>query len=159
MMGYTSLWSTPGGILPPVLPRAHYLTGQQRYLAGTIAACQYSGGANPMNMSYTTGIGPRQPLAPLHIDSRVSGQRPPAGITVYGQSDPSMGYSFDSFAHTWFLNRYGGVHSTNWPTAEAYIDLGTWPAMNEYTVHQTFSPTSYTWGYLAARGDCPEGTR
>ncbi len=155
MMGYTCIWSTPGATAPPVLPRAHFLTGDGRYLAGAIAACQYPGGANPMNMSYTTGIGERTPLAPLHIDYRISGQLPPAGITVYGQSDPSLGYGFDSFAHTWFLNRYGGVPSQQWPTAEAYIDLGNWPAMNEYTVHQSFSPTSYHWGYLAGRAERP----
>lgn len=151
LMGYTSIWSTPGSLTPPVLPRAHYLTDEKKYLVGTIASCQYSGGANPMNMSYTTGIGARQPLAPLHLDHRRSGQQPPAGITVYGQSDPSTGYAFDSFAHTWFLNRFGGVNSQQWPMAEAYIDLGNWPAMNEYTVHQTFSNTSFTWGYLAGR--------
>ncbi|QDT36649.1 glycoside hydrolase family 9 protein [Stratiformator vulcanicus] len=151
MMGFTCIWSAPGGTLPPVLPRAHYLTGGKKYLAATVASCQYSGGANPMNMAYTTGIGPRHPQAPLHIDSRISGQKPPDGITVYGQSDRRAGYEFNQWAHKWYFNRFGSVPSRDWPTAEAYVDLGTLPSMNEYTIHQCFSPTSFTWGYLAAR--------
>ena len=31
------------------------------------------------------------------------------------------------------------------------MDLGNWPPTNEYTVHQTLGPTSFYWGYLAAR--------
>ncbi len=41
--------------------------------------------------------------------------------------------------------------SRTWPTAEAYADLGNWPAMTKYTVHQTCGPTSFYWGYLVAR--------
>lgn len=39
----------------------------------------------------------------------------------------------------------------SWPAAEFYVDVYKWPVMNEYTVHQTFGPTGYRWGYLAAR--------
>jgi hypothetical protein len=39
-----------------------------------------------------------------------------------------------------------------WPAAKFYVDLGNWPPMNEYTVHQTLGPVRYYWGYLAAQG-------
>jgi endoglucanase len=39
-----------------------------------------------------------------------------------------------------------------WPASEFHIDVSGWPEMSEYTVHQTIGPTSYYWGYLAARG-------
>ncbi len=55
-------------------------------------------------------------------------------------------------AHQWYLKRFGGVNSRQWPTAEAYADLAIWPEMTEYTVHQTISPTGFAWGYLSARG-------
>lgn len=153
MIGYLAMWSTPGSAQAPVLPRAHFFTGEEKYLKALIGATQYPGGANPMNMSYTTGIGPirRQPREPLHLDSWWSGQEAPEGITVYGQGDPVITAKSGDFAHRWFLNRFGGVDSRKWPTAEAYADLAIWPEMTEYTVHQTFSPTGYCWGYLAAR--------
>ncbi|MEM7698768.1 MAG: hypothetical protein AAF236_10225, partial [Verrucomicrobiota bacterium] len=154
MMGYASIWSVPGSGNPNPLVRAHYHLGEERFLAALIGSALYSAGANPMNRIYTTGLGPleRQPSRPLHLDYRRSGQAVPEGISVYGQSDPAMNYGFDAFAHQWYLNRFGGVDSKQWPTAEAYIDLGMWPAMNEYTVAQNLGPTAFVWGYLAARG-------
>ena len=53
--------------------------------------------------------------------------------------------------HTWFLSKQMIPDSRTWPAQEAYTDTFMWPEMNEYTVHQTFGPTSYMWGYLAAR--------
>lgn len=153
MMGYTSIWSVPGSAAPNPLVRAHFHLKDDRYLAALVGSALYSAGANPMNMAYTTEIGPKesQPQRPLHLDYRRSGQSVPAGITVYGQSDPATNYGFDKFAHQWFLNRFGGVDSKKWPSAEAYVDLGNWPAMNEYTVAQNLGPTAFVWGYLAAR--------
>ena len=154
MIGFLGLWSTPGSSIPPVLPRAHFFTGEEKYLSGLVGCTQYPGGANPMNMTYTTGLGPEryQPQEPLHLDSWWSGQEAPDGITVYGQADPSLQSGSPNFAHQWYLNRFGGVNSHEWPTAEAYADLAIWPEMTEYTVHQTLSPTGFVWGYLAARG-------
>ena len=154
MIGFLGLWSTPGSSVPPVLPRAHFFTGEEKYLSGLVGATQYPGGANPMNMTYTTGLGPdrQRPHEPLHVDSWWSGQEAPEGITVYGQGDPSLESGSSGFAHQWYLNRFGGVNSREWPTAEAYVDLAIWPEMTEYTVHQTVSPTGFVWGYLAASG-------
>ncbi len=154
MLGFLALWSTPGSAMPPVLPRAHFFTGEEKYLRGLVGCTQYPGGANPMNMVYTTGLGPERfrPQEPLHVDSWWSGQEAPAGITVYGQPDPTLQAASSGFAHQWYLNRFGGVNSREWPTAEAYADLAIWPEMTEYTVNQTISPTGFVWGYLAARG-------
>ena len=56
MMGFLGLWSTPGSAIPPVLPRAHFFTGEEKYLRALVGSAQYSAGANPMNMTYTTGL-------------------------------------------------------------------------------------------------------
>ena len=104
-----------------------------------------------MNMTMTKGVGHRSPQAPLHIDSRHSGQEPPDGITVYGPSDPAQSSGSVDWVHTWYLRPSMVPGSRTWPAAEAYVDLSNWPAMTEYTVHQTFRSTSYVWGYLAAR--------
>jgi endoglucanase len=151
VIGYTGYYSVPETVLGAILPRAHYLTGEQKYLAGALAAAHFSAGANPMNMTFTTGVGHTYPRQPLHIDSQHAGIAPPDGITVYGMSDPAVPSSSVDWAHTWYLSKSMIPGSRAWPTSEAYADLGNWPAMTEYTIHQTFGPTSFYWGYLAAR--------
>lgn len=149
MMGYVGYFSVPE-MISQVLPRAHYLTGDKNYLAAAVAASNFSNGANPSNLVYTTGLGQRYPQNPLHIDSRVSAQPAPAGITIYGQSDPQAGYRFNEWVHTYHLTDALPA-SRQWPTAEAYFDVFLWPAQSEYTIHQTLGPTSYYRGYLSAR--------
>ena len=152
MIGYVAYYSVPETAIGCVLPRTHYLTGKQEYLAAAIAAAQFTAGANPMNMTLTTGVGHAWPRHPLHVDSQHAGMLPPLGITVYGNSDPTISDGSTDWAHIWFLNKTMIPPSRTWPAAEFYVDLGNWPPMNEYTVHQTLGPVSYYWGYLAAQG-------
>lgn len=142
---------TVPGALSQSLPRAHALFGDARYLAGLLRATQFAAGANPENLCFTTGIGGNTPRAPLHIDHRRSGQPPPAGITVYGGVDLRN----KQFVPEWVSRYHLGPHmvpsAQEWPATESYVDMYSWGAVNEYTIHQTFGPTSYAWGYLAAR--------
>ncbi|MHB8900577.1 MAG: glycoside hydrolase family 9 protein [Thermoguttaceae bacterium] len=151
VMGFVGYYSVPETAIGAILPRAHYLTGKEEYLRAALAAAQFSAGANPMNMTFTIGVGQDYPRQPLHVDSQHAGIAPPDGITVYGMSDPAVPGGAVDWAHTWFLAKSMIPDSRTWPTSEAYADLGNWPAMTEYTVHQTFGPTSFYWGYLAAR--------
>ncbi len=151
MIGYVGYYSTPGMTVGPGLPRAHYLTGERKYLAGTVAACNFSAGANPMNKTMTVGVGHRNPRFPLHIDSRRSGRPAPEGITVFGPFDPRRSGGAYDWAHTWVLRGNMTPESRTWPATEFYVDIYKWPPMSEYTVHQTMEGTSYHWGYLAAR--------
>ncbi len=152
VIGFVAYFSAPG-VLSQSVPRAHALTGDERYLAGTVQSANFSAGANPDNMSYTTGIGWNPPRRALHIDSWITGQPAPAGITVYGPTDPAENWGFNDWMHIWFLGKQMTPDSRSWPVQESYVDAGLWPSMNEYTVHQTLAPTSYTWGYLAGRGE------
>ena len=149
-MAWVGYFSTPE-MISAVLPRAHFLSGDSKYLRGAVRAANFSAGANPENMAYTIGIGPRHPRAVLHVDSKASAQPAPKGITVYGPSDPSENYEFDTWVYTWFLNRSAVPEPRSWPAAESYVDLPNWPSMTEYTVQQSIAPTAYYWGYLAAR--------
>lgn len=151
VIGYVGYYSVPETALGAILPRAHYLTGKDEYLRAALAAAQFSAGANPMNMTFTTGLGHEYPRQPLHVDSEHAGIAPPDGITMYGMSDPALQSGSVDWAHTWYLGKSMIPNSRTWPTSEAYADLGNWPAMTEYTVHQTLGPTSFYWGYLAAR--------
>ncbi len=137
------------------LVRAHALTGKLEYLKTIVLGTQYCLGANPMNMTFTTGLGHEWPKHPLHIDSRRSGRPAPAGITVYGQFDLELPMhkqgDYFNWPIKWFLARACTPTAWAWPSTEAYHDIFGWPAVNEYTIHQTLGPSSYVWGYLAAR--------
>ncbi len=149
-MGFVGYLSTPETILGPLLPHAWLLTRDAKYLSGAVRACQFAAGANPDNRALTTGLGPDPVRFPLHIDSWVTAQPAPAGITVYGISDPAENYGFDAWAHTWFLQKMVPPSRT-WPVHESYWDIYCVPSTNEYTIHQTIIPTAFAWGFLAAR--------
>ncbi|MHC4505690.1 MAG: glycoside hydrolase family 9 protein, partial [Planctomycetota bacterium] len=132
------------------LARAHAVSGDARFLRAAVMACQFGAGANPSNLCYTTGLGHESPKHPLHIDSRVTDQPPPPGLTVFGPIDLER----EKKRKYWILERYASFwHPSpySWPTLEAYWDVFWYPAMCEFTVHSTMATTAYVWGYLAAR--------
>lgn len=142
------------------LGRAYYLTGDKKYLEGALLSVMYTAGANPMNMTMTTGLGHNYPRRPLHIDSRNTGREAPHGITVYAQADHeyykgdsitrAMGGQWATWATYWFAGRLNTPSGWDWPAHEAYVDYGNFPSMNEYTIHQTFGPIAYAYGFLYA---------
>ena len=129
------------------LLQAHALTDDPKYLLAGLNSTQFSGGANPANMVFTTGLGTRSPQNPLIIDQRITGQAPPPGITLYGPAD------FTIYSEDWSLNQLASSafpHPTEWPSAESYFDVYMHPISTEFTVDYMVS-AAYTWGYLAAR--------
>ena len=142
---YSSFYTIPHNV---ELIRAHYLTGEEKYLAAAIDAAQFAAGANPINLCYTTGVGPRCPENVLHHDSRITGQEAPDGITVFGP----YGWGFPSGEMIRMLredNIFPGAFI--WPGAESYLDTYRYPSQTEYTVQESIGPNAYQWGYLAAR--------
>jgi len=142
---YSSFYTIPHNVQ---LIRAHFLTGDKRYLAGAIDAAQFAAGSNPINLCYTTGIGPRCPENVLHHDSRITGQPAPDGITVFGP----CGWTWAGGEMTHILREdkiYPGIYA--WPAAESYLDIYRYPCQTEYTVQESIGPNAYQWGYLAAR--------
>ena len=141
-------WGLPSSPDAVSLVRAHALTGEAKYLRCAILACQVGAGANPLNLCYTTGLGHKSPQHPLHIDSRVTHQQPPPGLTVFGPQDAQR-----SKDH-WGQKLVGGFSHPKphqWPTLEAYWDVFWFPAVCEFTIHQPMATNAYVWGYLAAR--------
>ena len=135
-----------------VLLQTHALTGNDTYLDASLLASQFSAGANPENMVYTTGLGYQNPDMPLIVDTRALGQEPPPGITVYGPLDLQNpnGYGND---WRWAIDLFTSDTDPSpweWPTAEAYFDSYYLVPVTEFTVNQSIGPTAYTWGYLAA---------
>ena len=63
------------------LVRAHFLTGDERYLRAIVLSTLSGAGANPVNMCYVTGVGTYWPQHPLHEDAYVTGQPLYEGVT------------------------------------------------------------------------------
>jgi endoglucanase len=124
------------------------LTGDARYLRAAVLACQAGAGANPLNLCYTTGLGYQSPENPLHIDSRITGQAPPPGLTVFGPSNP------EQMGQDWAIKLVDQTcypPSSEWPIMEGYWDVFWYPMVCEFTVQTPMAANAYTWGYLAAR--------
>ena len=130
------------------LIRAHYLTKDNRYLAAAIAAEDFALGANPDNLSFTTGLGVRAVRNILHHDSRLTGQEPPSGITVFGPQD--FNHPDDAFPRL-IRDDFLLPGAYVWPTVEGYLDIYRHPCVTEYTVQGTIGPAIYRFGYFAAR--------
>ncbi|MCP4609354.1 MAG: hypothetical protein GY845_11640 [Planctomycetes bacterium] len=150
----TSWFSTPD--LVPLM-RAHYLTGKPVFYAGIVKGVSFSLGANPMNITYTTGVGHQWPRNAMVLDSRRTARAVPHGITVFGQVDYNYARmrknSWHLGALDWFLVRKKVIYPDpfTWPVNESYWDIHQWPSACEFTPQSTMGSTSYMWGYLAAQ--------
>ena len=141
-------WAGFGIVDGVALARAHQLTGDLRYLRALVDAAQMTAGANPLNLCYTTGIGARFPRRPLHVDSNVTDQPAPAGITVAGPIDGRMSWD-ETFARV--VRPYLRPEMAQWPRLETYWESFWYPPITEYTVQWPMAQNAYVWGYLASR--------
>lgn len=131
------------------LIRAHFLTGDEKYLSAAISAANFAAGMNPDNLCYTTGVGQRSPEHILHHDSRMTGQKPPVGITVMGPQ--CFNYPDDALPRL-LRSDFLWPGAYVWPSLEGYLDIYRHPCVTEYTVQANIGPNAYQWGYFAARG-------
>lgn len=133
---------------------AHRLTGAARYLDALVDACQYAMGANPLNLSYTTGLGTRFAY-PMIGDAEFAGLGWPGGITTYGPSLfdakalPETAWSWDQARRKAYASQLTPADICDWPGHELYFRQIGFPAINEFTVQQTMNDTLLRWGYLA----------
>lgn len=145
---FAGFFTTAGG---GDLVRAHFLTGKKEYLDGAVVSCQFQSGANPNNVVYTTGLGANPVLVPLEVDARSSGQKPPIGLSPWGNTDYFNNTGFWSM-NLQFINKpeYLWPNAYEWPLTEAYFQTWIYVASNEFTV-ESWAPNVTVWGYLAAR--------
>ena len=127
--------------------RAHALTGDKRYLRAALMATQCGAGANPLNLTFTTGVGKRWPQHALCIDARVMKVAAPVGLTVFGPLDINQYGNHMGFE---LIERFVSPPLKQWPVMECYFDVYMFPAMCEYSVHETIAKNVFAWGYLAA---------
>ena len=146
--GYSSTYTIPASA---TLVRAHYLTGDPKYLKTILRSALYSAGANPMNQCMTTGLGEYYVKNALHEDTKHTGQSAPIGITVFGpcelqNSDARPGSDLEKRLNITCTPAIAG-----WPSAESYFDVFWFVSQNEFVVDNPLGPTEYIWGYLASR--------
>ncbi|MGA2033558.1 MAG: glycoside hydrolase family 9 protein [Thermoguttaceae bacterium] len=146
---FIGFYSNPHGAV--CLVRAHYLTRESKYLAGAVKACLFPAGANPNNLVYTSGVGTNY-VKPMNMDAIATGQKPPIGLTPYGNIDLVQWHdTWITWPITWFTGKHCQPGVYDWPTAEAFFDVRFWISYCEFCTDQTMGPNAYVWGYLAAR--------
>ncbi len=141
-----------GSVKGQTVLRAYHLTQDVNYLQSALLGTQFSLGANPDNLSYTTGLGTRSIQNPFVVDQRISGQKAPPGITVYGPMDAQLDPDYWLFGE---LRKLVGIEAQATPLVENFYDVHISALTNEFTIHESIAPTMYTWGFLAARGALP----
>ena len=142
---FLGFYSTPHGAVS--LLRAYHLTRDAKYLTGAVQTCLFPAGANPSNMVYTSGLGANPVRHPLNLDSRLTGQPAPAGLTPYGNVDlarwatrtGSPGPSLISSVRSLSLTRAGGRRRRPISTSSSC------PALDEFTVDQTMGVNAFVW--------------
>ncbi|WP_299963970.1 glycoside hydrolase family 9 protein [uncultured Roseobacter sp.] len=127
----------------------HDLTGEARYLDAIAGDVQYGLGANPLNMSYLTGVeGVRSPEIVLNADADSAGGTPPPGITLYGDYniyDYGQHPAYETVWNEIFPNAYEA------PVHESFNGYYLFVPSAEYTVQQGIADMTYATGYLAAQ--------
>ncbi|MCG9894407.1 MAG: glycoside hydrolase family 9 protein, partial [Fimbriimonadaceae bacterium] len=119
------------------------------YHTAVETTADYFMGANPLNMTWITGIGPRHPEVIFHMDSFVRGEFHP-GLTPYGpwriEGEPSGLGAWDK---QWAFKT---VHPDirQWPGAERWFSNRSSPLASEFTIHQQTGPQSAAYGFLLA---------
>lgn len=128
-------------------------TGQeeQNYIDALSLATDYILGANPMGMSWVTGLGTRSPQNPLHTDSiafqMLYGMPPIPGIPVYGPATLTAAASYYDYGRN---AMYPSVSSR--PTLRKYGDLRSFVDVNEFTIWETQSNVSSLFATLVGSG-------
>ncbi|NQU84389.1 MAG: glycoside hydrolase family 9 protein, partial [Mariniphaga sp.] len=145
---YSSAYTIPA---EPTLVRAHYFSGDSKYLKTMLRSTLYVAGANPMNLSLTTGLGENYIQKPLHEDSQHTGRPAPLGITVFGPFELTDSYARAGSPMEKRINANLNPEISEWPTSESFFDVFWIVPMNEYVIGRPLGQAAYIWGYLASR--------
>jgi hypothetical protein len=146
-----------GRYLDPILARMALgelsESDRQRYFDAISVAADYVLGANPLGMSFITGLGTVSPREPLHLDSLVSvkgGRGPMPGIPVYGPVEelPRADY---------YRHGRSAFHPTfdEHPLMRRYADIRSFVVTNECTIWECQAPHAEHFALLVDRGRTP----
>ena len=150
-------WWMPVGwgqaTIPRILPLAvaYHLTEDETFLSYGYTTCDYTLGANPLNMVWVTGLGERSPQEVLHIDSwyyhQDKGMAP--GLVPFGPYRYDEG-PLDPWGHYW--GQYTAYpDAAEWPSHELWFENRYSPDTNEFVVN-TIGEAAAAYGFLGSPG-------
>ena len=149
--GHPIHWGFYGAFHPTTLIYAHHVLGRSEHLEAILTEVSFLTGGNPMNRTYTVGLGHEPVHWAFHLDSLNSGQPSPKGITVLGQFDHRLPWYRNHWSITWVYRLTVVPKTPRWPTNEFYIDTGNIPDVHEYMPNNPMGSVTLAWGYLAGR--------
>ena len=141
-------WGTAGQLNIRPLMFAHYFTKDASYLDAMIESAGYVLGANPLDMSWITGVGARSPSEVMDIDSwYVRDGKPTPGINIFGPHTYVKEKAAGPWEPGWAQQNACYPSAEQWPTLELWFENRMCPSTNEYTV-TNIAETAMGFGYL-----------
>lgn len=127
-------------------------TKAANYLGCIYTTADYFLGCNPLNTTWITGLGIRQPHRLFHMDSWYNGKGEMApGITPYG---PWRVESYSNGQGAWDLKwPHKAIYPTDittWPGHERWFGNYTCPLNAEFTIHQNTIFNAAVFGFLCS---------
>ncbi len=140
-----------GPSIPKVigLARAYELLGDKRWCSAAVRSASFAGGANPMDMTFVTGLGQRNPRTPLVVDSLEDGIPFWPGTPVFGLHTMTKGS--DDWIDQYFLRPDTIPTADQTPYLHSWYGLSNVAPMSEFTVFQSHAVALFGFGYLAAQ--------
>jgi len=142
---------------------AYKISGDKKYLDAIIANADFMLGANPLGMSWTTGIGFVYPIDIQHANSENDEIMDPVpGITIYGITGaPPMHYKRREliWENKKGENKVSFIKEVN-KNVPFFRAWSCHPALNtgqcEFTIHETMSSTIFTTAILLEKNWKPD---
>jgi len=120
------------------------------YLSIIQNTADYFLGTNPLNTTWITGLGIKQPGRVFHMDSWYNGKEEMApGITPYGPwRDESYFTGQGAWDVAWSYKSIYPTNISNWPGHERWYGNYPTPLNAEFTVHQNTILNAAVYGFL-----------
>jgi hypothetical protein len=138
------------GIVGFALTRQTAPEQARRYLSAIYTTCDYFLGANSLNQTWITGIGPRSPTQVFHMDAWYNGKgKFHPGLIPYGPWRKARDRGQGPWDLDW-ANKSVYPPIDAWPGNERWFSNRCCPATCEFTVHQNLGPAAAVYGFLCA---------
>ncbi len=134
--------------------QGYVLTQDKELYDAALVALGHQLGANPLGMTWITGVGHRYPITIAHNPSAADGiDEPVPGIPVYGYA--RMHGGSDKVRLYWSA-QYPGVdngyandgQASNFPMLRRWCPEERIYIMNEFTVHENMGPAVFCYGFF-----------
>ena len=122
------------------------------FLSNVFTTADYFLGCNPLNMTWVTGLGVRQPGRVFHMDSWYNGKNNEMapGITPYGPWRDQEPGALGPWDVNWPYKTITPESIDDWPGHERWYGNHSTPLNAEFTVHQNTVYSAITYGFLSA---------